>query len=248
MWVWTFTASGVLRDSGERGVEIGRGQVPTSFEGYSSMRARHRLDAGTPVALESGTVAFYAARELVKVELSPVVVDAHEVRAKARRRTQKSDTRDAEALCEGIRRDSYESIVHVPPPRIERLRNTLSRRRHFVRLETAEVNAAKKMLRAAGLGELSRQSLGTAGAWGRLLERLCGQPEVAAFVELHGRVWEKAEEQKSLCEESLREQSAQFRERFEAEGPAGLGGRAGSASEESGQEDFRDFHRATTTR
>ena len=80
------------------------------------------------------------------------MVDAHEVRLKAHRPNQKSDRRDAFELCEGVRRGIYRSIVHVPCREVSRLRDTLSRRRHFVRLAGAQVGATKALLRAAGLG------------------------------------------------------------------------------------------------
>lgn len=206
------------------GEEVGRGEVPTSKEGFSSLRLRYRLRASTLVALESGTMAFFAARRLSELGLSPVVVDAREVRIKAHRPRQKSDTRDAVELCEGIRRGIYRAIVHVPPAPIEHLRNTLSRRRHFVRLGTAEVNAAKKMLRGAGLSELSRQHLGTLRAWQRLRAALLEHPEVLGFVGLHHRAWQSAMEQKAACEKSLEEQHAAFGEDLERlKGVPGVG-------------------------
>lgn len=134
---------------------------------------------------------------------------------KAHRPRQKSDTRDAVELCEGLRRGIYRAIVHVPPAEIEHLRNTLSRRRHFVRLGTAQINAAKKMLRSAGLSELSRQHLGTLRAWQRLLGALAPHPQVRSYVELHHRAWQNALEQKAACEQSLEEQHAHFREDLE---------------------------------
>src|SRR5262245_64517856 len=97
-----------------------------------------------------------------------MVVDAREVRLKAHRPTQKSDRRDAFELCDGLRRGIYRAIVHVPPRPVARLRETLARRRHVVRLETAQVNAVKRLLRGAGLGRLSR-SLGTEVGWAKLL-------------------------------------------------------------------------------
>lgn len=203
----------VIQDEG--GEVLGRGEVPTSAEGFSALRIRHQLQPSTPVALESGTMAFFAARRLRELGLSPVVVDAHEVRAKARRPRQKSDTRDAEALCEGVRRDIYEAIVHVPPDEIEHLRNTLSRRRHFVRLMTAEVNAAKKTLRGAGLSELSGLHLGTGRGWGRLIAALVEWPKVRVFVELHHRAWQTAQSQKVECERALEEQRSLFGEDVE---------------------------------
>jgi transposase len=105
-------------------------------------------------------VAFFVARELTGLGCAPLVVDAREVRLKAHRPTQKSDRRDAFELCDGLRRGIYRAIVHVPPRPIARLRELLSRRRHCVRLETAQVNAVKRLLRGAGLSHRSR-SLGT---------------------------------------------------------------------------------------
>ena len=207
--------SSVFMIQNERGEELGRGEVPTSVEGFSSLRLRFRLRASTLVALESGTMAFFAARKLSELGLSPVVVDAREVRMKAHRPRQKSDTRDAVELCEGLRRGIYRAIVHVPPEKIEHLRNTLSRRRHFVRLGTAQVNAAKKMLRSAGLSELSRQHLGTLRAWQRLFGALVPHPQVRSYVELHHRAWQSALEQKNACEKSLESQHAAFGEDLE---------------------------------
>jgi len=207
--------SSVFVIQNERGQELGRGEVPTSVEGFSALRIRFRLRASTLVALESGTMAFFAARKLRELGLSPVVVDAREVRMKAHRPRQKSDTRDAGELCEGVRRGIYQAIVHVPPEKIEHLRNTLSRRRHFVRLGTAQINAAKKMLRSAGLSELSRQHLGTLRAWRLVLGALAEHPQVRSFVELHHRAFQSAMEQKAACEKSLEQQHSLFGEDLE---------------------------------
>jgi len=84
---------------------------------------------------------------LKRLELEPRVIDAHEVRRKAHRPEQKSDPRDAQELGEGLRRGFYRSVMHVPSPEIEELRTALSRRRHFIRIQTAEVNAVKRLLK-----------------------------------------------------------------------------------------------------
>src|SRR2546425_1644973 len=171
------------------------------------MRDRCGLAAGTRVALESGTMAFFVARRLARLDLEPMVVDAHEVRSKALRPNQKSDRRDALELCEGLRRDSYRSIVHVPPEPIERLRETLGRRRHFVRIKTMQVNAVKRRLRAAGLQPLGR-SLGTHRAWERLLEAVAVDASLHGFCRTHRAVWRCAHEQITPLEDSLHEQQA----------------------------------------
>ncbi|MGH7820159.1 MAG: IS110 family transposase, partial [Candidatus Binatia bacterium] len=194
---------------------VGRGEVPTSREGFERLCSQYALPAGTKVALETGTVAFFVARELSRLRLDPVVVDAHEVRLKAHRPMQKSDRRDALELCEGIRRNSYRTIVHVPPLEIGQLRETLSRRRHFVRLATAETNAAKRLLRSVGLGQLGR-SLGTEVAWEKLEKSLKEKDQtLAMYVGQHRTVWQSARDQVKALEQALEVQRAPFAEQLE---------------------------------
>ena len=188
------------------GQVVGEGRVPTTSEGLQLLRVRHELSPGTRVALESGTMAFYVARRLSRLGLDPVVIDAHEVRSKALRPNQKSDRRDALELCEGLRRDSYRSVVHVPPEAIERLRETLGRRRHFVGLKTMQVNAAKRLLRAAGQQQLGR-SLRTRAGWDQLLRSVAIDPSLEGFCRTHYAVWRCAQEQITTLEASLSTQA-----------------------------------------
>ena len=71
--------------------------------------------------------------------------DAHKVRRARRTGPKKSDSRTALELCEACAR-LYRSVVHVPSPAISELRSALSRRRHFIRIQTAEVNAVKRLV------------------------------------------------------------------------------------------------------
>ncbi len=193
----------VIQD--ENGKIVSEGSVPTTPEGLQLMRTRGELADGTRVALESGTMAFFVARRLSRLGLTPVVINAQEVRSKALRPNQKSDRRDAIELCEGLRRNSYRSIVHVPPESIERLRETLGRRRHFVRLKTMQVNAVKRLLRTAGLSMLARR-LGAESGWEKLSAAVADDPTLQGFCERHRAVWRCAHEQVLLLEGSLREQ------------------------------------------
>src|SRR2546422_10646852 len=77
----------------EDGRVVARGDIPTTPAGFRQLRQQHELAAETPVALETGTVAVYAARELARVGLRPVGIDAHEGRGKAHRPRQKRDRR-----------------------------------------------------------------------------------------------------------------------------------------------------------
>lgn len=197
----------VIQD--RRGKLVAEGEVPTTLAGLRRLRDTYQLPAGTAVALETGTTAFFVARQLTVLGLAPMVVDAHEVRVKAHRPRQKSDRRDARELCEGLRRDLYRVIVHVPPHEVAMLRDTLSRRRHFVRVQTAEINAAKRLLRAAGLGQLSR-SLRTAVGWAKLDEALEVYPELRAYVAQHETLWRCAGEQVAALDAMLRTQQRPF--------------------------------------
>jgi transposase len=183
----------VIQD--EAGSVVARGAIPTTPEGLARLCREHQLAPGTTVGLETGTSSFYVARELAALHLTPIVVDAHEVRRKAHRPAQKSDRRDAFEVCDGIRRGLYRSIVHIPSPAISTLRTALSRRRHFVRIQTAEVNAAKRLLRGAGWLTGTRTSLRSATSWDRLLAALATVPELEGHVRLHYAVWQQAGEQ-----------------------------------------------------
>jgi transposase len=197
----------VIQD--ESGKRVGEGRVATTMDGLQLLCGRYELAAGTRVALESGTMAFFVTRLLSGLGLDPVVIDAHEVRSKALRPNQKSDRRDALELCEGLRRGIYRSIVHVPPEPIERLRETLGRRRHFVRVKTMQVNAVKRLLRTAGLQTLSR-SLQVDSGWEKLLASVAVDPSLHAFCAAHRALWKVAHQQIVTLEGSLKEQQRPF--------------------------------------
>ena len=77
---------------------------------------------------------------------------------------------------------------------VARLRDSLSRRRHVVRIQTAEINAAKRLLRAAGLGQ-TRCTLRTESGWATLLETLEPSSDLRTYLELHRALWRCAGEQ-----------------------------------------------------
>jgi hypothetical protein len=70
----------------------------------------------------------------------------------------------------------------------------LSRRRHFVRVQTAEINAAKRLLRSAGLGRASRDLRRERG-WATVLQAVAPYGDVRADLEQHRAVWRCAGEQ-----------------------------------------------------
>ena len=192
------------------GRTIASGSVETSSRGLIGLLEDLGAAEGTEVAMESGTQATWAARLLEAAGMSPVVIDAAEVRAKARRRAQKSDLRDAWELCDGLRRDIYVKRVYVPPLRVERLRRVLSRRRHFVEICTSQVNAASFLFRSAGLRRPVRY-LRTENHWCCL----CDAEGAEAFrhhLLLHFQVWLAARRAILELEEELAEAISCFGE------------------------------------
>jgi transposase len=72
-----------------------------------------------------------------------------------------------------------------------------------VRIQTAEVNAAKRLLRGAGWLAGTRTSLRSATSWDRLLTALAAVPELEGHVRLHYAVWQQAGEQVRALDHQL---------------------------------------------
>jgi transposase len=186
------------------GTVVAEGTVQTDRVGLEGLIEKHQLGPGTAVCLETGGQAAFVCEVLEGRGLRPVVVDAAEVRRKARRRGQKTDRRDAFELCDGWRRDQWQTRVYMPPPEIRQLRQILSRRRHFVRVSTQQMNAAKYLLRREGLRNIEGVSLTTAAGWAALQTR----PELSALrghMQLHAQTWALAQTHIETLEAELRE-------------------------------------------
>lgn len=196
----------VAQDEG--GKVVPEGKVATTAEGFCELLERLGVPEGTKIAVETGTQAMWVARLLSSMGMKPVVIDAREVRQNARRIGQKCDSRDAFELCDGLRRGLYTSIVYVPDADTLRLRQILSRRRHFVKVCTGQINAAKFLLRSVGLGQEAK-GLTTLEAWEQLLRR----PAVTSLrhhLAMHADLWGLAQEKVELLEKELQEALGPF--------------------------------------
>lgn len=196
------------------GAVLGRGSFRTSREDLERFVRRFRLRGGPLVGLESGNSAHFVAEVLMELGVEVRVIDAHEVRHKASRPTQKSDSRDAFEICDGLRRGIYRSFVHMPPRWAHAMREVLSRRRHFVKLASSQAAAIKRWLRSAGRNELARSSLKLEVGWKRLLSRVEGDAGLPDFapdvVRSHHATWSAAREQVAAMEALLERQIAQL--------------------------------------
>jgi len=149
--------------------------VPTTAKGFCHPVETLQARKGTKIGLETGVQAMWVSRLLSGLGMQPVVIGAREVRQKARRMGQKSDRGDAFEICDRQGRGIYTSIVYVPAPEVERLRRILSRRRHFVKVGTMQVNTAKFVLRSVTLGR-EATTLTTSEASRKLLRRSVVEP------------------------------------------------------------------------
>jgi transposase len=198
---------------GGTGEVLAEGTIPTHREGIQEMVLSHELVPGTQVCLECGVQAGMVCDALEELEMVPVVVDAVEVRKKARRRGQKTDRRDAFEICDGQRRGIWSSIVYMPSPPVRRLRRILSRRRHFVKLSTQQINAAKFLLRAEGIFSEQSISLSTAAGWSKLIGR-SEVEQLRGYLQLHSKTWAMAQDHIGLLEDELTMALAPFAEKI----------------------------------
>lgn len=185
------------------GKMLAKGEFATTLVGIADWVKRHSLDKEATIGMETGLITPFVARTLKACGIDNVkIINAVEVRAKARRKTQKSDTGDAFEICDGTRRDIYTSIIELPDAQTQKLRDLLATRRHFVTAATREVNGIKSALRKAGLGQLYR-SLSSDKAFAKLLAQPQLDDELKANIEAHQRLWAAARNEVKAIEKQL---------------------------------------------
>jgi transposase len=180
-----------------------KGEFATTVSSIAQWVKHHGLDNETTIGMETGLVTPFVARQLKANGIEDVVViNAAEVRAKARRKTQKSDTADAFEICDGTRRNIYVSTVQLPDEQTQKLRDTLAVRRHFVTAATREINGIKSLLRKTGLGQLYK-TLNSDKAFARLLSLPQIDDELKTAIEAHKRVWDAVREEIKRLDKQL---------------------------------------------
>lgn len=194
----------------EEGEVLFEEECVTSPEEIGAMVRRFDLPPMTRIGLESGGQARWICHVLEKAGMAPEVLSPQEIRAKVHRRGQKTDRRDAFEICDGLRRDQFVSRVWMPSEAICRLRLALSRRRHFISIRTAQINAAKGLLKT--LPQAYRSIfLGGEKGWSQLLAQHEDSPLRPLF-EAHQEMWALARGQAGSMDEEVREALVPFKE------------------------------------
>lgn len=191
----------VIRD--QDGAEIARGKFDTTEPGIDEFVTKHELGTGDTIGMESGSVSFFITRRLMSASKAKVlVIDAREVREKARSKKKKSDFRDAEDISDGLVRRAYVRIVYVPSAWEQATKDALSKRDHFVSVMRGEVCSAKSILSRQGKRGLYK-TLESVASW----QRLTGHDELDALskrtLKGHLAVWTVAKRQVDACEKEL---------------------------------------------
>jgi transposase len=188
---------------------VAAGEFETSRQAIAAFAYQYELPAGTRVGLETGTTSVFVARELTRVGLAPIIIDAREVRAKARRTRQKNDARDAFEICDGVRRDIYVRTVSVPDADTQRLRELLALRMHFVRVRSREVHTLKSGLRKRGLGRLAVR-LRNEKAFTTLAQMPQIDSDLRLQIEAHRRMFVASDQEVNAIDKRLDELCEQF--------------------------------------
>lgn len=175
------------------GASVFSGEIETSPAGFAALKQQLAIPEGAEAALESGAMAEFVVGVLAGLGIKPVVVSAREVRQKARRIGQKSDSRDAFELCDGWRRGIFTCVVWVPTPQVSELRRLVAARQSFVGDRTSASNRMKALLRGEGMQKSAAPKLSGKGAWEKAV---AGVPEgsLRAIAQRYFAQWSAAAE------------------------------------------------------
>jgi transposase len=186
----------------ETGKELASGRFETSRTAIAEFCQRYELGAGDLIGMETGSITNFVASGFDKQGVPVKVIEAGEVRKKARSKKQKSDLRDAREIADGIRRDIYVSVVVRPDAFGRKLKKLLSARRHVVRIRSKEAHAAKAALRAEGLRHIYK-TLTSGKAWKKLLANELIDTDLKALLQTHETMWLSANAQVALLDQAL---------------------------------------------
>jgi len=197
----------IQKGEGEVVAEI---ECDTSPEDIMKTIRKFDLPKSTPVGLEAGSQARWICHVLSQAGMVPHVLVPQEVRAKAYRRGQKTDRRDAFEICDGLRREQFVARVWMPTVEISRLRQVLSRRRHFISIRTSQINAVKGLLKSLAAPYQST-FLGSEPAWDRLRLKHDGSP-LSSAIKMHHEMWALARRHIKDLDRELQEALLPFKE------------------------------------
>ncbi len=174
-----------------QGAVVARGKVESNEGGWSELLRRWPGEE-VKVAVETGTLSWWAVEVARSLGIEPVVVDARHFKL-IRESKKKCDRRDAFHLADGLRTGLVQQCaVAVPSERARRGRALLQARATIVKQCTASRNAALGLLRSVGVSLSGRKWCSESGWEAVLLMRPV--PEwMKPLLALHRQQWRSAE-------------------------------------------------------
>ncbi len=173
----------------EEGNVVSRGKVESNEEGWLSLLKRWPAKE-VGLAVETGTLTWWAVDCARSIGIEPVVVDARQFKMVASSK-KKSDRRDAFHLADALRAGlAQRCAVAVPSLRARSGRGVLEARATVVKQCTMSRNAALGLLRSIGL-KVSVRCFASDAHWERFLAENVNQvpASMRASLEIHRRTW-----------------------------------------------------------
>lgn len=171
----------------ETGKVVGRGKVDSTEEGWLSLLQRWPAEE-VGLAVETGTLTWWAVDCARSIGIEPVVVDARQFKLVASSK-KKSDRRDAFHLADALRAGlAQRCAVTVPSLRARSGRGVLEARSTVVKQCTMSRNAALGLLRSIGL-KLSAHRFASDEHWEKFLAESRIPESMRASLEIHRRSW-----------------------------------------------------------
>jgi transposase len=190
----------------EAGERVSGGVVTSNEPGWREAVGNWPA-AEVRVALETGTMTWWAVSALRELGIEPTVVDARRFKLIAQSR-KKSDRRDARTLAEALRAGLAEQCtVVVPSERARRGRALLQARQTIVRQGTISRNAIKGLLRSVGV-------MAPHAVWSKRerFDDMLRHPAIPAWLQTllcsHYAIWVATQRQRAVLDDQIKDELA----------------------------------------
>lgn len=167
--------------------------------------------ADVRVALETGSLTWWAVDSLRRHGIEPVVVDARSFKLVAESK-KKSDRFDARALADGLRGGLAERCaVSVPDTKTRRARCLMQTRQQILKQLNMTINAAKALLRSVGV-EIKKSDWAKEAKWNALLDNPAIPIWMKPLLVTQRDIWEFLERERESLDAMVAEESGHWPE------------------------------------